>query len=94
MSSSHRADGTAGPVEEKVKWATAASYLASLLLTALANGIQDERHALVLGAMPEVLESLLLPLLPALATFAAGWAAKHTHRPDLRGPAAGDNGTL
>jgi hypothetical protein len=75
-----------GPVEEKVKWATAASYLAGLVVTALANAAQDEDHALLLGFLPEWLESLLLPLLISAPTLYAGWQAKHTHRPDLRRP--------
>jgi hypothetical protein len=85
------AANTNGPVEAKVKASTIASYIGAFLLTALANGVQDEDHALILGnAFPEWLETLLLPLLPALASFAAGWAARHTPRPDLG--AAGPGG--
>lgn len=84
---SHYAPGAAptGPIETKVKWASIASYLASVVLVALANALQDADHALVLGEIPELLESLLLPLLPALATFLAGYSARHTFRHDLRG---------
>lgn len=79
----HNDTPAAGPIETKVTWATAASYVAALVLVAVANAVQDADHALILGALPEAWESILLPLLPALATFAAGWAAKHTPRPDL-----------
>lgn len=68
------------PVEPKVKAGTLASYVATFLLAALVNGVQDEDHAVLLGTMPEWLETLLLPLLPALATLAAGYLAKHQHR--------------
>lgn len=84
MASTHAS--SSGTIEQKVKASTAASYLVSLVVIALANGIQDHEGSLLLGSLPDWLESLLLPLLPAIATFLAGWAAKHTHRPDL--PAA------
>lgn len=68
------------PVEPKVQAATLASYAATFLVTMFANIAQDEDHALLLGLIPEWAETLLLPLLPALATLAAGYAAKHQHR--------------
>ncbi len=83
MSYTPRAAAPAPVVETKVTWATIGAYLASLFLVAIANGLQDVDHALVLGAMPEALETILLPALPAAVTFVSGWLAKHTPRPDL-----------
>lgn len=72
-------------VETKVTASTIGAYVATFLLTALLNGVQNEDHALLLGnGMPEWLETFLLPLLPSALTFALGWLAPHTHRPSAR----------
>lgn len=73
-------NGRNWPLEPKVKAATLSSYLGSLLVVAGTNIAQDEDHALLLGTMPEWLESLLLPLVPALAALGAGYWAKHQLR--------------
>lgn len=80
------ADTTKAPVEQKVVASTGAAYVAAFFLTAFINGAQSEDHALLLGALPEWVEVVLLPLLPAVATFLSGYMARHTPRPDLGEP--------
>lgn len=70
-----------GPIERKVKAATAAAYVgASGLLGALA-AVQDEQR--LLEWMPDSLAPFVLALVPAAIAAAAGWKARHTPRPDL-----------
>lgn len=71
------------PVEPKVKAATAASYFVTLVLVAVANAVQDQDVALLLGFAPQWLESVLLPLVPALGALLAGYVARHQHRRKL-----------
>lgn len=85
MSTTHRQAGAAGPVENKVKASTAAAAAIGFVLDALSNGIQNTDHGVLLNGLPDWLEPILVAVITGLPTFAAGWAAKHTHRPDLRG---------
>lgn len=75
-------------VESKVKWATAAAYLASSGLLGVLAAVQD--NARVLDPVPDGLSPFLLALVPTAVTFAAGWKARHTPQPpddDTHGPA-------
>jgi hypothetical protein len=71
----------AGVIERKVTWATAAAYLTSSGLLGVLAAVQD--NARILEPMPDSLSPLVLSLVPGLITFAAGWKARHTPRPDL-----------
>lgn len=82
---SNTASNSAPIIETKVKASTAGSYIGALLLMALADGVQNE-GSLILGGLPDWLEPFIVALLPAVVTFATGYLAKHTHRPDLRRP--------
>ncbi|MFD8509732.1 holin [Streptomyces antimycoticus] len=64
-------------IESKVKWSTAGAYLASSGLLGVLGAVQDSR---IVEAMPDSVSPLVLALLPALVTLAAGWKAKHTPR--------------
>jgi hypothetical protein len=64
------------PVEKKVKWATAASYLGSTGLLAILTAVQGD--AGLIEPLPDPLEPFALGLVPAALTFAAGWKARHT----------------
>ncbi|MFJ1607073.1 holin [Streptomyces sp. NPDC088253] len=75
----------AGPIESKVGWATAAAYVASSGLLGVLAAVQD--NARVLEPLPDSISPLVLALVPGLLTFAAGWKARHTPRPDLEGEA-------
>ena len=68
------------PLEPKVKAASIASYLVSAVVVGLANIVQDEDHALLLGNWYEWVETLLLPIFPALAALGAGYRAQHQFR--------------
>jgi hypothetical protein len=74
----------AGPIEAKVTAATIASAAITFLVNALTNGVSDADSGVLLTALPDWAEPFILALVAAAPTFLAGWAAKHTHRPDLR----------
>lgn len=65
------------PVEAKVKAATTASFLVSLVLVVL-NAVQADSS--LLGPLPIWLQSIVVALVPTAITFLSGWAARHTPR--------------
>jgi hypothetical protein len=78
-------------IEPKVKWATIGSYLAGFLglfITNLATGSDNE---LISATIPDWLEAILYPLLPALVALLSSYHAKHQWRvrPGARGGATG-----
>ena len=62
------------PIETKVKAGTAAAAVSGLALWALGRYVFR-------GDVPDVVASWTYAIIPALLTFAAGYAAKHTPRP-------------
>lgn len=68
---------TPQPVESKVKWATAATFVAGVLVAVL-NVVQDNPG--LLEPLPKWAQALVIALAPALVTFLAGYAAPHTRR--------------
>lgn len=68
-----------GPVEWKVKVASAATYLGFVALLAVLNAVAD---ANLITELPDVAEVFLAPVLPTLITFVSSYAAKHTPRTD------------
>jgi hypothetical protein len=75
------------PVEAKVAAATAVSLLAGAVV-ALLNGLADTPA--LLAGLPLWASGLLVALVPALLTLAAGYAAPHTPRRDLTPATAPD----
>jgi len=71
----------AEPIEAKVKSATAATFLVSLVVAVLNTVAADDS---LLGPLPSWLQPIVIALVPAALTFLAGWQAKHT----TRGPSA------
>ncbi|MCZ7376557.1 hypothetical protein [Micromonospora sp. WMMC250] len=71
----------AAPVETKVKVATIFTYLGSLALLAILNGITSTN---LIAGLPDVIEVFVAPMVPAAITLVSGYLAKHTPRPDLR----------
>jgi hypothetical protein len=61
-------------IETKVKASSAAAAVAGLALWALGRYVFK-------GTVPDVVASWIYAIVPALITFAAGYAAKHTPRP-------------
>jgi len=65
------------PVEAKVKAATSATFVVSLLIAVLNAVVADDS---LLQPLPAWLQALLIALAPAGVTFLSGWQAKHTPR--------------
>ena len=61
-------------VETKVKASTAAAALSGLAMWALGRYVFR-------GVVPDVVASWVEAIVPALITFGAGYAARHTNRP-------------
>jgi hypothetical protein len=66
----------AGPIERKVQASTAAAALSGLALWALGRYVFKD-------GVPDVVASWTYVLVPAMITFAAGYAARHTNRAPL-----------
>lgn len=79
----HAKAGATAKVESKVWWGTAGFYLAGVVGLALVNAFTADDNALLLAALPDWLETIVLPLVPGAVGFITGWLAKHTPRPDL-----------
>ncbi len=67
----------AEPVEAKVKAATTATFLVSLLLAVLNTAVADDS---LLKPLPWWLQAIVLALAPTAITFLSGWQAQHTPR--------------
>ena len=67
----------ASPVETKVQASTGAAAVSGLILWALGTYVFK-------GSVPGEIVSWTYVLVPAVLTFAAGYAAHHTHRPPPR----------
>jgi hypothetical protein len=65
----------AGPVETKVQASTAVAAVSGLALWALGRYVFG-------GSVPDVVASWIYVIVPGVLTFAAGYLAKHTNRPD------------
>ncbi|WP_327671807.1 MULTISPECIES: holin [unclassified Streptomyces] len=71
---------SSAPIEKKVTASSALAYLASLAGLAVLGGVTDDPS--LISGMPDALEPFVLALVPAAASWIAGWAAPHTPRPD------------
>ncbi|MET7914472.1 holin [Streptomyces avermitilis] len=69
------------PVEKKVTAASVLAYLASLAGLAVLGAVTDDPS--LISGMPNALEPFVLALVPAAASWIAGWAAPHTPRSDV-----------
>ncbi|MEU8319623.1 hypothetical protein AB0C33_14720 [Nonomuraea sp. NPDC048881] len=69
------------PVERKVTAATAGSYLGILAVLTVLQTVNADLD--LIAWLPDWLESLAVPLLPGLITYASGYVTRHTARPDL-----------
>lgn len=68
------------PVEAKVRAATSATFLVSLLIAVL-NAIAADDS--LLGPLPAWLQAIVIAVVPTAVTFLSGWQAKHTPRADV-----------
>jgi hypothetical protein len=69
------------PIEKKVKASSALAYLASLAGLAILGAVTDDPS--LISGMPDALEPFVLALVPAAASWIAGWAAPHTPRSNV-----------
>ncbi|WP_371670034.1 holin [Streptomyces sp. NBC_00289] len=69
------------PIEKKVKASSALAYVASLAGLAILGALTDDPS--LISGMPDALEPFVLALVPAAASWIAGWAAPHTPRSDV-----------
>lgn len=67
----------AAPVETKVKAATAATFVVSIVLVVLNSVVADST---LLKPLPSWAQALSIAIAPAAVTFLSGWLAKHTPR--------------
>lgn len=65
------------PVEAKVKSATAATFVVSLVIAVLNSVVADES---LLQPLPSWLQPILIAFVPTAVTFLSAWNAKHTPR--------------
>lgn len=65
------------PVETKVKAATSATFVVSLVIAVLNSVVADDS---LLQPLPVWLQPILIALVPAAITFLSGWQAQHTPR--------------
>jgi hypothetical protein len=68
---------TRAPIETKTKAATSATFVAGLALWVLS------KYVFKGNPVPDVLQSWIFAVAPAVVTFVAAYLAPHTHRPDL-----------
>ncbi|MFH8792185.1 holin [Streptomyces sp. NPDC017941] len=69
------------PIEKKVTASSVIAYLASLAGLAVLGAVTDDPS--LISGMPDALEPFVLALVPAAASWIAGWAAPHTPRADV-----------
>jgi hypothetical protein len=67
-------------MEPKVKWAGIGAYLAGVVVLALVNAFTGDDNALLIEALPDVVEPFILPAIPAVVAAISGYFAKHQWR--------------
>jgi hypothetical protein len=67
----------AAPIEAKVKSATAATFVVSLLIAVLNGVVADDS---LLQPLPVWLQPIVIALAPTAVTFLSAWSAQHTPR--------------
>lgn len=70
-------------IESKVTVATIASLLAGVALAVL-TAVQSDPT--VISGLPDGVQFVLIAALPPVLTFLGGYAAPHTHRPEVGQP--------
>lgn len=68
---------TPAPVERKVVASTVGAYLAGLAGLAVLSGVADTN---LITVLPDLVEVMVAPLIPAGIAFLAGFIARHTPR--------------
>jgi membrane protein DedA with SNARE-associated domain len=66
--------------ERKVNVGGAFAYFGGVALLGFLNAVSD---ANLVSALPDTLETFVVPVIPAVIGYVAAYFAKHTKRPDL-----------
>lgn len=69
---------TNAPVEKKVKAATVATYLGSVIVLAVLGAVSS--NPLLISGLPDWIEAVVIPVIPALVTFFTAYRTAHTPR--------------
>lgn len=67
------------PIEKKVKTATVATYIGSVIILAVLGAVSS--NPLLISGLPDWIEAILIPVIPALVTFFTAYQTEHTPRP-------------
>lgn len=67
-------------VAPKVAWGTIAGYVVPFLGLALSDLLSTSGDGIINTPLPPWAETILLPIVPALATFLAAYNARHQWR--------------
>lgn len=67
-------------VEPKVYWGALFAWIAGAVGLFLFDLVTANNNAVLVDALPDVVEWLVLPLIPAIGSFIAGFAARHQYR--------------
>lgn len=77
-------------IEPKVKWGAIGTYVVGALLMFIVNLVTGNGNELLMAVVPDYLEMFIVPLIPALASLASGYAARHQYRsPETAGGPTG-----
>jgi hypothetical protein len=79
--------------EPKVTAATVAGYVAPFLGLVISDALSNSSDGIINTPLPQWAEVLLLPIIPALATFIAAYNAKHQWRVRPRTEGGADRST-
>lgn len=71
---------TPAPIEKKVTAATIATYFGSVVMLAILGAVSS--NPLLISGLPDWIEAILIPVIPALVTFFTAYRTAHTPRPE------------
>lgn len=66
------------PIEPKVKWMTAVTYVLGVVGVAAFNGITQ--GTFLADVLPDAIEIFVFPLIPTIGSLIAGFSASHQWR--------------
>jgi hypothetical protein len=67
-------------VEPKVFWSTVGSYVGGVVALTLVNVFTANQNELLFAALPDPIETFVLPFVPGIVAAVAGFSARHQWR--------------
>lgn len=67
-------------VAPKVFWSTVGAYLSGVVGLTLVNVFTANQNELLFAALPDPIETFVLPFVPGVVAFVSGFAARHQWR--------------